>query len=277
MHLRAWLTIAGLAALLVAVGFLIGGVFIYVFALFSVVLTLGSYWFSDRLAIKSSRAKPLAELEAPGLYADVRELAARAKVPMPQLYLIPQEQPNAFAAGRSPERSVVAVTAGLLQLMPREQVKGVLAHELAHIKNRDVLVMSVAATIGAAIAGIAHFLQFSLFFGGDDEDNPLGVIGTLAAIIVAPLAAMILQLAVSRQREFLADATAAEMMGTPQPLAAALGSLDRASRQIPMQVNPALETLYITNPFGGRGGMAALFSTHPPLEERIRRLLEPAS
>lgn len=273
MHLRAWLTIAGLAALLVSIGFLIGGVFIYVFALFSVVLTLGSYWFSDRIAIKSSRAKPLEEHEAPGLYADVRELATSAGVPMPRLFLIPQEQPNAFASGRSPERSVIAVTAGLLQLMPRDQVKGVLAHEMAHIRNRDVLVMSVAATMGAAISGIANFLQFSMFFGGDDEDNPLGIVGTLAAIIVAPLAAMLLQLAVSRQREFLADATAAEMMGTPQPLADALGSLGRASKQIPMQVNPALETLYITNPFAGRGGLAALFSTHPPLEERVRRLL----
>jgi heat shock protein HtpX len=193
-------------------------------------------------------------------------------VPMPALYLIPSEQPNAFATGRSPKRSAVAVTEGLLRHLPREQVRGVLAHELAHISNRDILVTTIAAMIGAAIAAIANILQFSMFFGGDDEDNnPLGIVGVLVAVIVAPLAAMILQLAVSRQREYLADATAAQYLGEGRPLAEALGTLQRGVEALPMNVNPATEALYIANPLSGRG-MSALFSTHPPMEERIRRL-----
>jgi heat shock protein HtpX len=191
---------------------------------------------------------------------------------MPAVYLIPSEQPNAFASGRNPKNAVVAVTEGLLRYLPRDQVKGVLAHEIAHIANRDILVMTIAAMIGAAISAIANILQFSMIFGGDDEDsNPLGIVGALVAIIVAPLAAMILQLAVSRQREYLADATAAQYMGEAKPLADALGTLQRGVEAVPMNVNPATEPLYIANPLSGRG-MSALFSTHPPMEERIRRL-----
>jgi heat shock protein HtpX len=194
---------------------------------------------------------------------------------MPAVYLIPSEQPNAFATGRNPKNAVVAVTEGLLRYLPRDQVRGVLAHEIAHIANRDILVMTIAAMIGAAIAAIANILQFSLLFGGgdDDRDNPLGIIGALAAIIVAPLAATILQLAVSRQREYLADATAAQYLGEGKPLADALGTLQRGVEAVPMNVNPATETLYIANPLSGRG-VSALFSTHPPMEERIRRLHE---
>jgi heat shock protein HtpX len=193
---------------------------------------------------------------------------------MPSLYLIPSEQPNAFATGRSPKKAAVAVTEGLLRHLPREQVRGVLAHEIAHIDNRDILVTTIAAMIGAAIAAIANILQFSMFFGGDDDDNnPLGFIGVLAAIIVAPLAAMILQLAVSRQREYLADATAAQYLGEGRPLAEALATLQQGVEALPMNVNPATETLYIVNPLSGRG-FSSLFSTHPPMEERIRRLRE---
>ena len=190
---------------------------------------------------------------------------------MPRLYLIPSEQPNAFATGRSPRHSAVAVTEGLLALMPRDQVRGVLAHELAHIKNRDVLVTTIAAMIGAAISAVAHFLQFQWLFGGDDDESPLGIVGTIAAIVIAPIAAMLLQFAVSRQREFLADATAAELLGTGRPLADALGTLQRGVEALPMQVNPSTASLYIVNPLSGRG-MAALFSTHPPIPAGSERL-----
>ena len=187
-------------------------------------MNVGGYWFSDRVALKLSRAQPLPADQAPGLHQAVASLSQRAGIPTPQLYLIPSEQPNAFATGRNPEHAAVAVTAGLLQHLPADQVEGVLAHELAHIKNRDILVSSIAATIAASISGIATFLQFSWLFGGEDDESPLGLIGTLAAIILAPIAAMLLQLAVSRQREYLADATAAELMGTPRPLMDALGT-----------------------------------------------------
>jgi heat shock protein HtpX len=270
---RTWIIIAGLAALFVGLGGLVGGSNgIILFAGIAVLFNLAMFWFSAKLALKTSKARPIERSEAPELYRDVEEIAGRAGVPMPQLYLIPSEQPNAFATGRSPKNSVVAVTEGLLRYLPRDQVKGVLAHEVAHIANRDILVMTIAAMIGAAISAIANILQFSMIFGGDDEDsNPLGIVGALVAIIVAPLAAMILQLAVSRQREYLADATAAQYIGEGRPLAEALGTLQRGVEAVPMNVNPATEPLYIANPLSGRG-MAALFSTHPPMEERIRRL-----
>ena len=273
---RTWLIISGLTALFVGLGYMFGGSGgIVLFAGIAVLFNLVMFWFSDKLALKSSRARPLEQSEAPELYRDVEEIVGRAGVPMPKLYLIPSEQPNAFATGRSPKKSAVAVTEGLLRYLPREQVKGVLAHEIGHIANRDILVTTIAAMIGAAIAAIANILQFSMFFGGgDDEDNnPLGIIGVLVAIIVAPMAAMILQLAVSRQREYLADATAAQYLGEGRPLAEALGTLQRGVEAVPMNVNPATEPLYIANPLSGRG-MAALFSTHPPMEERIRRLRE---
>ena len=218
-----------------------------------------------------SRAQPLERSAAPEIYADVEDLAQRAGLPVPRLYVIPSEQPNAFATGRSPKHSAVAVTQGLMRNLTREQVRGVLAHELAHVLNRDVLVTTVAAMIGAAITAVAHFLQFSWLFGGDEDDSPLGLVGTLAAILVAPIAAMILQLAVSRQREYLADATAAKLLGEGRPLAYALESLQRGVAAAPVAVNPATASLYIANPLSGVG-MAALFSTHPPMEARIERL-----
>jgi heat shock protein HtpX len=271
---RTWITIAGLAALFVGLGGMVGGSSgIILFAGIAVLFNLVMFWFSAKLALKTSRARPIDRTEAPELYRDVEEIAGRAGVPMPALYLIPSEQPNAFATGRNPKNAVVAVTEGLLRYLPRDQVKGVLAHEVAHIANRDILVMTIAAMIGAAISAIANILQFSMIFGGgDDEDsNPLGIVGALVAIIVAPMAAMILQLAVSRQREYLADATAASYLGEGRPLADALGTLQRGVEAVPMNVNPATEPLYIANPLSGRG-MTAMFSTHPPMEERIRRL-----
>jgi heat shock protein HtpX len=271
---RTWLLIAGLTGLLIAIGAVIGGGFLYIFVALAILMNVAGYWFSDKLALKASRAKPVEPGTLPALEVMVQDLAQRAQVPTPRLYLIPSDQPNAFATGRNPQHAAVAVTQGLLQHLPADQVKGVLAHEFAHIKNRDILVSSIAAMVAGSISAIANVLQFSLLFGGDDEDSgPLGLIGTLATIILAPLAAALLQLAVSRQREYLADATGAQLLGRAAPLADALETLERGAREAPMAVNPATASLYAVNPLP-RAGVATLFMTHPPLEERIRRLRE---
>jgi len=279
---RTWLLIAGLTGLLIAIGALIGGGALYLFVGLAVLMNVAGYWFSDRLALKASRAQPVEPGTMPELEGIVQDLAQRARVPQPRLFLIPSEQPNAFATGRNPQHAAVAVTQGLLQHLPPDQVRGVLAHEFAHIKNRDILVSSIAAMVAGAISAIANILQFSLLFGGDDEDSgPLGLLGVLATIILAPIAAMLLQLAVSRQREYLADATGAQLLGRAEPLANALETLERGAQAVPMNVNLATASLYMVNPLP-RGGVATLFMTHPPLEERIRRLrelggLEPAT
>ena len=271
-RMRTWILLAGLSALFIGVGGLVGGTGgIVAFLAIALVFNFAMFWFSDRIALKMSRARPLEPGQAPDLVADVEDLATRARIPMPRLYLIPSQQPNAFATGRNPKHSAVAVTEGLVSLMSREQVRAVVAHELAHIRNRDVLVTTIAAMIGAAISAVANFLQFQWLFGGDDDESPLGAIGTIVAILVAPIAAMLLQFAVSRQREFLADHTAAELLGTGRPLADALGTLQRGVEAVPMAVNPATAALYIASPLAGRG-MAALFSTHPPIAARIARL-----
>jgi heat shock protein HtpX len=267
-RLRTWLLIAALSALLVAIGFLLGGSYIYLFLGLAVAMNFFSYFFSDKLALASSRARPISQAQAPELYADIRELTQRAGLPMPRVYMTPAQQPNAFATGRNPSHAAVAVTQGLVQLMPREQVKGVLAHELSHVKNHDILVSSIAAMIGTVITWLSYMF---MFFGGDDNNSPLGGIGSLAALIVGPLAATLLQLGISRQREYLADASGARLLGRAAPRADALESLERAGQSIPMQVNPATESLYIANPLSARG-MSKLFSTHPPIEERVRRL-----
>jgi heat shock protein HtpX len=268
---RTWVLIAGLTALLIGIGAALGGGFLYIFVAFAVIMNLAGYWFSDKIAIKASRARPLEPEEQPELRRIVTELAGRAGVPVPRLYLIPSEQPNAFATGRNPKHAAVAVTEGLLHHLPPEQVRAVLAHEFAHIKNRDILVSSVAAMIAASISAIANILQFSFLFGGDDDDNPLGIVGALATIILAPIAAALLQLGVSRQREYLADATGAKFIGEGRPLADALETLERGTAAVPMPVNPATASLYIAHPLRG-AGVATLFSTHPPIAERIRRL-----
>ncbi len=273
-RLRTWVLIAGLTSLFIGFGAVVGGTGgLVAFALLAVAFNLVMFWFSDRIALRVSRAQPLERGDAPAVHEDVEHLAARAGIPVPRLYLIPSEQPNAFATGRSPKTSAVAVTEGLVRHLPRDEVRGVLAHELAHIKNRDVLVTTVAAMIGAAISAIANFLQFSWLFGGDEEESPLGFVGMIAAILVAPIAAMILQLAVSRQREFLADATAADLLGEGRPLASALDSLQRGVAAVPMAVNPATASLYIANPLSATG-LSSLFSTHPPIPKRIARLHE---
>ena len=269
-RLRTWILVAGLTALLVAIGAALGGPFLYVFAAIAVLMNAAGYWFSDRIALRASRARPLPRDEAPSLYQVVEDLAGSAELPMPRLYLVEAVQPNAFATGRNPRHAAIAVTRGLLTELTHEQVTGVLAHELAHVRNRDTLVCSIAAMISGGIAAIANIFQFSLLFGGDEE-SPLGLIGELVAIIVAPLAAMLLQLGVTRQREYFADATAARLVGEGRPLADALERLERGAREAPMAVNPATASLYITNPLG-RVGVARLFSTHPPTADRVRRL-----
>jgi heat shock protein HtpX len=271
-HIRTWLLIAALTGLLIAVGAAIGGGALYVFVFLAVGMNLVGYWFSDKIALAASRAKPLEPGQAVWLRRIVEDLARRAEVPVPRLYLIPSEQPNAFATGRNPQHAAVAVTEGLLERLPADQVRGVLAHEFAHIKNHDILISSIAAMVAGAISAVATVLQLSMLFGGsDEEDSPLGLLGTLAAIIVAPIAATLLQLGVSRQREYLADATGAQLLGRAAPLADALENLELGARAIPMNVNPAEASLYAVNPLP-RGGLATLFMTHPPIGERIRRL-----
>ncbi len=270
---RTWILLAGLTALFIGVGAAIGGAVLWFFVVFSVLINVAAYWASDKFAIRAARAKPVTEAEAPDLHRLIEELAQLYDVPKPRVFLIPSEQPNAFATGRNPEHSAVAVTQGLLQYLPRDQVRGVLAHEFAHIKNRDILVSSIAAMIAGAISAIGNIFFFAAIFGGDDNDNPLGAIGALATIIIAPLAATLLQLGVSRQREYLADATAARVLGTGEPLAEALETLERGRQALPMQVNPATSSLYIVNPLK-QVGVTTLFSTHPPLEQRIERLRE---
>jgi heat shock protein HtpX len=271
-HLRTWLLIAALTGLLIAIGAAIGGGALYLFVALAVGMNFVGYWFSDRIALAASHAKPLEAEQAPWVRSIVEDLAYRAQVPVPRLYLIPSEQPNAFATGRNPQHAAIAVTEGLLERLPADQVKGVLAHEFAHIKSHDILISSIAAMVAGAISAIATVLQFSMLFGGsDEEDSPLGLMGTLAAIVVVPIAAMLLQLAVSRQREYLADASGAQLLGRAEPLADALENLERGAQAMPMNVNPAQASLYAINPLPRRG-LATLFMTHPQIAERIRRL-----
>jgi heat shock protein HtpX len=265
--LRTTILMATLTGLLVAIGALIGGPSMALtFLVIGALINMGSWFFSDRIALRMSGAQPVTEEQAPGLYQMVRELCTRADLPMPTLHVIPQEQPNAFATGRNPKNAAVAVTAGIMKRLSEDELRGVISHELAHIRNRDVLTQSVAATIGGAITWIAYMLAW---FG--DDDSPLGLIGALAMVILAPIAASLIQLAISRQREYSADATGAQICGNPESLASALLRLEESAKEIPMQVNQAAEPLYIVKPFSG-GGIASLFSTHPPIEERVRRL-----
>jgi heat shock protein HtpX len=266
--LRTTLLMATLGGLLVVIGYAIGGVQIAsVFLGIALVMNLVAFWFSDKIALKSAGAKPIAEDEAPGLYQMVRELTTRADLPMPRLYLIPSQQPNAFATGRSPKNSAVAVTAGITKLLSEDELRGVISHELAHIGNRDILTQSIASAIGAMITYLAYFF---LWFGGDNN-SPLGIVASLAMVLLAPIAASLIQLGISRQREYAADATGADICGNPESLASALLRLEEGAQAMPMQVNQATEPLYIVKPFKG-GGIAGMFSTHPPIEERVRRL-----
>jgi heat shock protein HtpX len=267
--------LAFMTALLVLVLQLFGASYGFMLV-FIVGFNLLAYFFSDKMAIAASRARPVTEAELPQVYGIVRRLALQMDIPEPSIYVIDSQQPNAFATGRSPRHAAVAVTTGILQMLTNEELEAVLSHELSHVRNRDILIGSIAAMIGAALSMIARFGFW--FGGGDSRNNPLGAIGALLSLIIAPVAAMLIQFAISRTREFQADKSGAETTGQPLQLASALAKISEGTSRIPMRVNPATSQLFIDNPLKAlRGrGVSKLFSTHPPVEERIQRLQDMA-
>ena len=267
-----------LTLLLVAMGGAVGGQGGMIVAfLMAAVMNFGSYWYSDKIVLRMYNASEITREIHPSFYGMVERLAGRAGLPMPRVYIIPDDSPNAFATGRNPEHAAVAATEGILRILTPEELEGVMAHELAHVKNRDILISTIAATFAGAISMIGSMLQWGAMFGagrGDDEEGGGigGIVGSLAMAIIAPLAAMLIQMAVSRSREYMADASGAEICGRPLALAGALGKLHNASQAVPMlAARPATAHMFIVNPLTG-GGLASLFSTHPPMEERIARL-----
>jgi len=271
---KTGLLLAVLTAMFVLIGGAIGGEQGMILAFFfAVAMNFFSYWFSDKIVLSMYGAQPIEESQAPALYAMVRRLATRAQIPMPRVYLIPNDTPNAFATGRSPEHSAIAVTEGIMRILDQDELEGVLAHELSHVKNRDVLISTLAATLAGAITYLAHMAQWSAMFGGrrDDDEGGSNPIAMIAMAIVAPIAAMLVQMAVSRAREYQADATGAHLAGRPWGLAKALEKLQMAQQVAPMNANPATAHLFIVNPLSGQALMS-LFSTHPPLEQRVARL-----
>ncbi len=277
---KTFILLAGLTALFMLVGRSLGGQHGMMIALIMAgLMNFFAYWFSDKMALAMSGAQPVSEAEAPELHAIVASLAQRAGIPKPRVYIIPTQTPNAFATGRNPEHAAVAVTKGILDILNRDELEGVLAHELAHIKNRDILISSIAAVIAGAISYLAQIAQWGLIFGGiggsSDDDDGGGLLGALFMMIVAPIAAMLIQMAISRSREYLADATGARICHCPLSLAGALKKLEEWNHRLPMNVNPATAQMYIVNPLTA-SNLAKLFSTHPPIEDRVRRLVEMA-
>jgi len=272
--LKTTFLLAVLTVLFVLVGKAIGGQSGMLFAFgLAVVMNVGSYWFSDKIVLKMYRAKEVSESEAPVLYRIVRNLATRAQIPMPRVYVIQNDAPNAFATGRNPEHAAVAATTGILQILTEEELTGVMAHELSHVTHRDILISTVAATIAGAVSFLAQMLQWTLIFGGGsrEERNPLSFVGEIAIMILAPIAASLIHLAVSRSREYDADLGGARLCGQPLWLADALRKLHLGIQRHPMHANPSTAHLFIVNPLTGKG-VQALFSTHPPIEDRIARL-----
>jgi heat shock protein HtpX len=268
------LLLGALTGLLMLIGGLIGGRGgVYIAFIFALILNFGSYWFSDKIVLKMYKAQEVSESVVPELYSIVRNLALKAALPMPRVYIIPEETANAFATGRNAQHAVVAVTEGIRRILNREELEGVIAHELSHIKNGDMLISSIAATIAGAIGMLATMAQWAAIFGGgsSNDDDHGGIIGLIAMAIFAPLAAAIIQLAISRSREYMADASGARITKNPYGLAAALEKLTKASQIIPMNANPSTAHLFIVNPLT-RKSLMNLFSTHPPLEDRITRL-----
>ena len=264
-----------LSAIIIILGGLMGGRTGVIFAFgLAVIMNVGSYWYSDKIVLSMYRARELSPEEAPYLHQIVEELAARAGIPKPRVCIVPEEAPNAFATGRNPENAVVAVTDGIMRLLSPQELRGVIAHEIGHIVNRDILIQTIAGVMASAIVTLANILQFSAIFGGNrDENGNSNPLAALVLAILAPIAASLIQMAISRSREYLADDTGAALCGQPLALAGALHRLGQASGQIPMhQGNPSTEQMFIVTPLFGNGGMARLFSTHPPLEERIARL-----
>jgi heat shock protein HtpX len=275
---KTTILLALLTILLVMIGGALGGKGGMMIAFFmAVVMNFGSYWFSDKIVLRMYSAREISEQEQPNFYGMVRRLAMQAGLPMPKVYIIPDDSPNAFATGRNPDHAAVAATEGILRILSSEELEGVMAHELAHVKNRDILISTIAATFAGAISMIGNMLQWGAMFGagrgGDEEGGGIGgMIGSLAMAILAPLAAMLIQMAISRSREYLADETGAGICGQPLALAGALRKLHNAAHAIPLHdARPATAHLFIVNPLTG-SGLASLFSTHPPMEERIARL-----
>ncbi|MDR3089800.1 MAG: zinc metalloprotease HtpX [Desulfobulbaceae bacterium] len=272
---KTFMFMAAMVALFMVVGQALGGRQGMMAALvMAVAMNFFAYWFSDSLALRMNGAVEIAYQDAPDLYQLISSLASRAGLPMPKVCVVDSDTPNAFATGRDPDHAAVAVTTGLIRLMNRDELAGVIAHELGHIKNRDILISSISATMAGAISYLATMAQWSMLFGGRSQDgegggNPLAAI---ISMIVAPVAASLIQMAISRSREYQADATGAAICGSPRSLAQALGNLENYNRQLPMAVNPASAQMYIVNPLAG-GQLASLFSTHPPIQERIQRLL----
>lgn len=275
-RLKTTLLLSLLTVMMVMMGSAIGGKTGMVFAFFmAAAMNFFSYWFSDKIVLMMYGAQEIGEHDHPAFYGMVRRLAQRAGLPMPKVYIIPDQSPNAFATGRNPQHAAVAATEGILRILSPEELEGVMAHELAHVQNRDILVGTIAATFAGAISMIGNMLQWGAMLGAgrsDDEEGGGGLIGSLVMAIVAPIAAMLIQMAVSRSREYLADETGARICGRPLALANALRKLHNASQMIPMQAaQPATAHMFIVNPLTG-GSLMSLFSTHPPMEERISRL-----
>jgi heat shock protein HtpX len=272
--LKTAVLLAALGGLFMGIGSLFGTGGLVLGAILGLVFVGGSYWFSDKLAVRAAGAQPVTEQQAPELYAIVRELITRADMPMPQIYISPAQQPNAFATGRNPHHAAVAVTQGLLQVLDRDELRGVLAHELSHVRHRDILISSVAAAVAMAIMFVARIAFWGQLFGGGGRDDDNNAIGALLMMLLAPLAAALLQAALSRSREFEADRGGAELLGGDgEPLARALEKIEGYARRVPMNVDPAHASAFIVNPLTGRKmQFANMFTTHPPTEERIRRL-----
>jgi heat shock protein HtpX len=275
-HVKTFMLMAALTAVAVGTGWLIGGYSGIAIALvIAGVMNFAGYWWSDKLVLKLYKAREIGPDEAPQLHAMVADLAEKAAIPMPRVYIVPSATPNAFATGRSPSHAAVVVTEGLTQMLEPQEVKAVLAHEIAHVLNRDTLIGTIAATFAGAVSMLANMLMWTMMFGGSDDDNPLGAIGALIAMIFAPIAAALIQMAISRSREFQADKTGAELMGSGRELAGALSKLHYGAQHVPFErePEPATAHMFIVNPLSGRG-VASWFSTHPPMELRIQRLLE---
>ncbi len=274
-NIKAFALMSGLSILLVLLGSALGGTNgAAIFFLISLGMNLFSYYYSDKMVIKMTKAQEIEESKAPQIYAMIRKLTSRAGMPMPKIYVTPSMQPNAFATGRNPEHSAVAVTQGLLGILDQDELEGVLAHEIAHIKNRDILIGTIAASIAGAIAMIANVAQWGLMFGGfggSDDDDGGGILGTVVMALLAPIAAMIIQMAISRSREYGADETGAFLAGNPQGLSSALLKLQAASQRVPMEISPGVAHMFIINPLAGFS-LASLFSTHPPVEHRVAKL-----
>jgi len=264
--LKVILLLSVLSGMLIVIGYLVArGAGVVIALVLSVLMNFGGYWFSDTIVLKMYNARPVAQAEAPGLYDAVADLSQKAQIPMPKVYVIASDAPNAFATGRNENHAAVAVTSGLLHLMSRDEIEGVVAHELSHIKHKDILISTLAATVAGAVVLLS---RWSVFFGSDEG----GLLGAVAIAVIAPVAAALVQAAISRSREYEADAGSAAITGNPQALAAALLKLSAAGRQKPLQANPATAHLFIVNPLSGETIMS-WFSTHPPIEKRVARLL----